>query len=274
VVVGNVVEDRAPGGGWMPGGPALYSACTAAGLGADVTLVTRLHPRYDRSVLGRLDIIALAAASAPRYANSYSPSRRVQELLHPGEAIDALPGLPRADGVMFAPAYHELDALLANGPPATVQGAVLGYALQGMLRTTGAGGRVHPRGDATAAAAVVPEGAFAFFSDEDTADPDGLGRYLAGRGTVALCTRGEDGAVLYGQGGPRLFPALPAALVDPTGAGDCFAAAFIVRFIETRDLDAAARFACAAGAVAVEGFGLEGIPSRAAVESRLAEMAA
>ena len=50
-------------------------------------------------------------------------------------------------------------------------------------------------------------------------------------------------------------PSLPRPEVDPTGAGDVFAAAFLVRYQETGDpLEAAAFAACAASCV-VEGVG-------------------
>src|SRR5690606_7292561 len=110
VVVGNVVEDQAPGGGWVPGGPSLYIARTALALGAEATLVTTLAPGYDRSVLEGLAARAIPAASAPRYANTYSAEgQRTQLLFAPGEPIpvDAAGGAGPCDGLIVAPAYHE-----------------------------------------------------------------------------------------------------------------------------------------------------------------------
>ena len=62
--------------------------------------------------------------------------------------------------------------------------------------------------------------------------------------------------------------------MDPTGAGDCFSMAFIVRMVETGDMDEACRFALAAGSLAVESSGIATIPTRAAVEARLQGVAA
>jgi sugar/nucleoside kinase (ribokinase family) len=65
-------------------------------------------------------------------------------------------------------------------------------------------------------------------------------------------------------------PALPRAEVDPTGAGDVFAAAFLVRYHETGDaLEAAAFAACAASCV-VEGIGASTLGDRAEVLRRTA----
>jgi ribokinase len=85
------------------------------------------------------------------------------------------------------------------------------------------------------------------------------------RGTVVL-TLGEQGARL----GDELVPAFRAAVVDTTGAGDAFTAAFAVALAEGRsDLDAV-RWGCAAGAHMVEHPGVvPGLPTRAQLEARL-----
>ena len=88
-------------------------------------------------------------------------------------------------------------------------------------------------------------------------------------------TRAHNGATLFDGPSERTFPAIPAErIADPTGAGDCFAAAFIVRLAESRDVLEATRFALAAGSLAVENSGMTGIPSRRAIERRLEREAA
>lgn len=271
MVAGNVVEDRAPGGGWVPGGPSLYSARTAASLGARVTLLTRLTPGYDRSALAGLDARAVLATALPRYANTYDAAgNRTQLLLSPGEPLDAPLHLETpADALIVAPAYHEFEALPVVPAP------VLAVSYQGILRAANGEGHVLQMPDpASATLPFSAPGSFAFFSDEDAADSEGLARTLAGRGITVILTRGYRGATLYRGDAATPFPAAPAVPVDPTGAGDCFAAAFVVRFVETRSVEQAARFALAAAAVSVEGEGLAAIPTRAQVESRLARVAA
>ena len=89
-----------------------------------------------------------------------------------------------------------------------------------------------------------------------------------------MVTRGYRGAVLFTGDSESAIEAIPADSVDPTGAGDCFATAFTVRFAETGNVSEAARFALAAGSLAVEGPGIAGIPTRAQVEERLKQEAA
>ena len=59
--------------------------------------------------------------------------------------------------------------------------------------------------------------------------------------------------------------------MDFTGAGDVFAASFLVAYHELGDPVRAARFAHAAAAFAIEDEGTRGIPTRAAVTARLVE---
>jgi sugar/nucleoside kinase (ribokinase family) len=66
-------------------------------------------------------------------------------------------------------------------------------------------------------------------------------------------------------------PAFPAESVDPTGAGDVFAAALLVYLHRTGDLERAAGYAHATAAFCIEGEGVEGLPTAEQVERRAAE---
>jgi sugar/nucleoside kinase (ribokinase family) len=234
--------------------------------------VTTLAPSYDRSSLEGLRVVSKAAARHPRYENRYDAAgARTQLLRCEGEPLRFAAGDVPApvDVLIVAPAYHELAA-----PPAC-DARVVAVLLQGLLRTRAADGRVSPHPEAWAQVAPFARpGAFAFLSDEDTAAPGELAATLASAGVRAFVTHGARGATLFEPDGTRAFAALTADVVEPTGAGDCFATAFIVRFAETGDIGEAVQFALAAGALAVEARGLAAIPSRAAIEARLRKVAA
>jgi ribokinase len=86
---------------------------------------------------------------------------------------------------------------------------------------------------------------------------------------VLVTTLGAQGCVVEAEGLRTEVPSLAADVVDPTGAGDCFAAAFAVRYAETHDAVESAQFAVAAGSLAVETSGAQpSLPTRAAVEER------
>lgn len=220
-----------------------------------------------------LNVHQLPARVACRYANRYDESgARTQLLLDPGEPLDAAEietVAGAADALLLAPAFHELSGVPASGP------RLRAVSLQGALRAVD-GERVIAHPDPLAQArTLVGGGTWAFFSVEDAAEPEGLARQLAKAGARVWLTRAHVGATLFDGASERSFSAIPSdVLVDPTGAGDCFAAAFVVRFLETEDLGEATRFALAAGSLAVEHVGIAGIPARAAIERRLEREAA
>lgn len=85
------------------------------------------------------------------------------------------------------------------------------------------------------------------------------------RGTLVI-TLGEHGAAIGGEP----VPAFPASVVDTTGAGDAFTAAFAVALSEGVPEVEAVRWGCAAGAHMVEHPGvIPGLPTRAQLEARL-----
>lgn len=267
-----MVLDRTAEGGWLPGGPSLYAARCAAALGAEVTLVTGMEPGYPVDALAGLRLITRPVSALPRYANTYDATgARSQLLLEAGGPLplDAFAGIAACDALFIAPAYHEIDRWPAL--PAVVRAA----SLQGLLRAVDARRRVvHRPGAWAAVQRLAAAGATCFLSDEDTDDAEGLARQVAAAGGVALVTHGRAGATRFEGASQSARAATPATPVDPTGAGDCFAMAYTLRLVETADADAAFAFALAAGALAVEGVGVAGIPTRAAVEARLAKAAA
>ena len=83
---------------------------------------------------------------------------------------------------------------------------------------------------------------------------------------TVIITRGADGTLV----GDVVVPVFPANVVDPTGAGDAFTAAFAVALAEGNDVIDAARFGSAAGSWAVRIRGAEpSLPTRTQVDSVL-----
>lgn len=92
-----------------------------------------------------------------------------------------------------------------------------------------------------------------------------------GVGTL-LVKLGARGSLLVPQEGtPLRQDVFPVTVVDTTGAGDCFTAAYAVAMAEGRDQVQRLRFAAAAAALCVGGLGaMPSMPTRARVEAMLA----
>ncbi len=114
-----------------------------------------------------------------------------------------------------------------------------------------------------AAAVVLPSGAEAEVLT-GLSDPDEACRKLLERAEVVLLKRGAAGCTLFTEvssgGLEHPFPGLLVQEVDPTGAGDCFAAGFAAATLSGLDLPAAARFANAVGSRSVTAFGPTAAP--------------
>ena len=77
---------------------------------------------------------------------------------------------------------------------------------------------------------------------------------------------------MYHNGQVTHIPVKPEVEVDPTGAGDIFAAAFFIQYREGGDFIKAAQFANACASLSVRKVGLESIPSPSEVEAHLVEL--
>lgn len=81
-----------------------------------------------------------------------------------------------------------------------------------------------------------------------------------------VVTKGERGATLYYNQHKKMLEKdiegiKPACMLDTTGCGDVFGAAFLLQYVKSRDLIAAAEFANRVAAVKVQQIGVEGLKS-------------
>jgi sugar/nucleoside kinase (ribokinase family) len=172
--------------------------------------------------------------------------------------------------VLLGPVAGEIDDSLAAAFPSSV----LAAGAQGWLRHTTPDHMVQPvHPDDWDASVILRDATALFLSDEDV-PPE-----LAEAAVMEWCemvdivafTRGYDGADICHRGDWRHVEAFAVEAVDPTGAGDVFAAAFLIRLGETKDVWEAARFASCAASFVVQGEGVAALPARQQVEQRLKE---
>ena len=89
---------------------------------------------------------------------------------------------------------------------------------------------------------------------------------------TVVVKNGSRDTLVYTRDGVFSVPVFPSTEVDPTGAGDCFDGAFLAALVQGCSLRQAARFGCAAGALAVRQFGpMEGAAAREDIEALAAQ---
>lgn len=274
LAVGHVTRDEfSDTAVWRLGGAALYAAAAASRLGADAAIVTRVGPAERGALEDRCRSLGIALHALPSrvtttFAFRHEGTRRVLRLRARARAIrlaDVPAPLARADAVLLGSVAHEIDASLLDA----FGGAVVVVTAQGYLREWDAEGSIHVRrwdaGVGRGVSAIV-------VSEEDVAGDLAEPRRWAARGVPVVVTLAERGARVLARGAEASLPAYRAArVVDPTGAGDAFAAGLAIALAERRDLVDAARFANAVASFAVEGEGTDALADRAAVERRMSE---
>jgi sugar/nucleoside kinase (ribokinase family) len=292
VHVGNVCRDidRTDPRGWRLGGGVAYAALTSARLGYRSAAVFGA----DRTAAGATEIDVLRAAGVdvrivplsqgPIFENVEKDHRRIQTCVEPGEPV---PVVDVPDAWRAAPAWMVVPVSNETGPEwaaAIPPGARLALGWQGLLRTLVAGtetGRKPPsRGPLVDRANLIGASRGDLAPDTSLDDLSALLR----PGTRLVLTQGIHGGVMFeatshGPAGEIAYDSVPSRQVDSTGAGDVFLAALVAAWLDRSaptdqpgptpdDL----RWAAAAGALAVEAIGLGGVPTRAAVVARLADL--
>jgi sugar/nucleoside kinase (ribokinase family) len=267
LAVGHVTFDRRDEG-FVVGGSVSYASLTARRLGWEVAVLTAASPEFDpaRDLPG-IPAFVHPSAATTRFANIYEAGGHRRQVMSSRAAdIDLLP-LPEEwrapDALLLSPVAGEIAGALAPSFEAGCVGAIA----QGWLRAFDALGNVRAQDWPVPARDL--EGVHALFlSQHDLPGGRDPHDFLAQVPLVAV-TRGWKGVTLLSRHGDLEVPGFPRPEVDPTGAGDVFAAAFLVGYHERADPKEAAVFACCAASCAVEGVGASSLGDRPEVERRI-----
>jgi sugar/nucleoside kinase (ribokinase family) len=257
-----------PEGGHAVGGTVTYAAAAALNLGLSAAVLTSAPADLDLSAaLEGIDVHVVASPVSTTFENIYEGHRRYQ-VVHgvasPLRAVDLPDAWRRSSIVLLGPVVGELGSDWLEMFP----GALLGATPQGWMRQWDEQGRVTPR-PWEEAEEVLSHVDVLVFSEEDVSGDEALIHQYAEAARVAAVTRGQRGATVFQGGLAHDFPAFRVHVIDPTGAGDVFAAAFLLRLNETGDPHEAALFANCVASFAVEGKGTATLPTRDQVEERL-----
>lgn len=261
LAIGHVAKDLTPAGPQL-GGTVSFAALTARALEYSPGVVTACGADLDLSPLAGIPLACTPSIDSTTYENIYGPEGRQQFIRGLAAPLTpaAIPAAWRAAAVVhLAPLAHEIaPALLAS-----LGGSFVGVTPQGWLRQWDEAGRVRAAVDEWSGAAEVLGRANAVVLSLDDIGRDwAVAERWARLASVLVVTQGAEGCTVFARGhGARQFLAPRQEEVDPTGAGDVFAAAFFVNYYETEDAWASARFANQVAALSVTRVGLASVPS-------------
>lgn len=271
LIIGHITEDLQDGG-FTNGGTASYSALTARAFGLVVGVVTA--GASDLAFLTAGGGIQTAQKTAPAtttFRNIETPGGRKQYLLKAAPVLTAedVPDEWRAAKVVhLGPVAQETDPSLIRCFP---RETFIGMTPQGCMRAWDDEGLVRYQ-EWKPEAELLNRLDAAVISLEDVRGDEETIADLARRLEVLAVTEGAGGARVYWRGDVRRFGAPRVEVVDPTGPGDIFAAAFFIRLQATRDPWQSAQLAVKLASLSVTRRGLDGIPTPAEVQAAAVEI--
>ncbi len=268
LVIGHATRDLLPEG-WTIGGTVSYASITARNLGKRAAVVTCAgDDLLLEEFLRGIAVLRAHNSATTTFQNIYSGSARIQFIREVAPKITPshIP-LPwrRTPIVLIGPVAMEVEEDLIGLFPQSL----IGVTPQGWMRSWDDSGAVRYR-VWEEAPRILPRIRALILSEEDVRGDLKIVEEYASLVEILVLTQAERGATLYWKGGKEHFPARPARLVDPTGAGDVFAAAFLIRLYETGDPRRAVSFANVVASFSVEAPGTGGIPDRRTVEEWMA----
>ncbi len=268
LAIGHITQDLLPDKSFVTGGTATFAALTARNQGYRAAVVTAGPPDLRHlPIFENIEIVGPTDQTATIFENIYLPKGRRQFVRAVAPLITAVAvptGWRQVPVVLIGPVAQECEADLFELFPESL----VGLTPQGFMRRWDSqSGLVEPI-EWVGADRILPRLGALILSIEDL--PAGArGQALlveyVGLCPVVVCTLGVQGCRLFYQGRIVEVPAYPATEIDPTGAGDVFATAFLLELNATHDPLQAARFANAAASCHIEYPGTTSLPNRAQV---------
>ena len=241
---------------YAPGGKGANQAVAARRMGAEVSFTGACgRDTFGDSVTAALRADGIDVTGLRRLETETGVAMIVVD----DQGENQIVALPGANDEVATPAPRaDVDVWVTQGeiPVGVVEG-VLAAA-----RATGAIAIVTPSPAGRLPAGLVARFDVAVLNETEL---HALGEHLP---PAAVLTLGARGARILPDG-PEL-PALPAQVVDTTGAGDCVTGAIAAILAEGRPLEDAVRLGLAAASICVERPGCQpAMPTRAETERRL-----
>ena len=269
LTIGHITKDLAPSG-FTLGGTASYSPLTAAAFGLKAGFFSSYADDIDLSALSGIEIYRKFSEKTTTFENIDTASGRKQYLHQIAESLSAndIPETLRTTRILhLGPVANEVDEDIAGLFP----DAFIGLTPQGWMRSRSVDGLVGYQ-DWDPSKSLIEKADAVVISVEDVQGNEDLIAEYASCFKVLAVTEGIDGARVYWHGDVRRFRAPKVEVIDQTGAGDIFAAAFFIRLEATCDPWESAALAVNLASISVTRAGLMSVPSHEEVKSNLIEI--
>jgi len=243
LIVGHFAKDLKEHGSSLGGSP-FYSGAITKKLGWRVKVLTSFGPDLDikdKKELKDFDIRCVPSSLSTTFQNVYKNGKRIQFLYQVSSLLSPknLPkGWQKTSIVQLAPIAQEVKENMIY----SFKRSLIGATLQGWLRKQNKNKEVsfsmwrnYKK--------FLPKINVAFLSREDIKNDMNLLKKLAKFSNILVLTEGKNGATVFHQGEIKHFAVKKVKEADPTGAGDVFAAAYLIKFYKTKNPWQAAEFA-------------------------------
>lgn len=263
LVYGNLTLDKNISRGIKydgPGGSAFFVAKTIGNLGGRVKVVSPYGKDFPKEMLKDIDLFPPHPTGNNtlvfhNFINNGDRKQSVEHLECSG-SIDISKlhhtGTDLYDFLFFCPVVDNLktEQVVEIKNHISKKIPILLIA-QGLFRRVGESGKIsNTTGDQLDAFLALVD--IITLSEKDTDRPLEKAAHWSEKGPIIIVTQAQNGCTVFSKGIGKKFPAYENKyIIDETGAGDIFSAAFLWAYFEKNDIDYAADFANAAASLSL-----------------------
>lgn len=236
---------------YVLGGSVSYASNYASGQEIATQIITSFSDDFlYRAFLEKrgISIINQAAISTTIFQNVYIAGDRWQYIRARAEDLsnDLIHNQCQdSQVVLLCPIADEIDPSIIT----ELNNPIIGATIQGWLRQWDEEGKVTAKPMNWEA---LSKADFVFLSYEDISQQQNIVEKLKSLGNTIVITNDQMGADIYSKGHIYNLPSWPTSVIDPTGAGDTFATAFLIEYIKSGDLKTSAIMGHCAASLVIE----------------------
>ena len=265
LAIGHICHDWTSDG-YLLGGTTSYVSLFAQQLDKRVGIVTSYGNDFEfADTFKKMSTHNIAAPQTTVFKNTYLPTGRTQHLLNRAAPITAN-DIPKdwvsTKMIQIGPIANEIDFSVID----LFEDSLVCVCPQGWMRRWDENGKVFYK--MIENWERLKKADLLILSREDLGNQLDLIPHLADLFKVLVVTNDANGVDVFFYGKKYHFPSYPTEVVDSTGAGDIFAAGFLIKYADTQDITQSAGYAHCAASFCIEGIGTSNLPTQQMLDQR------